>query len=358
MARKFLTVFLFLVMVTALAGCACQKAMDVYKPSNDLDAKVESGEYVKKVDNFLVLFDASQSMEFCYNDYEKLGLAYNFVDAMNQTIPALDVQGGLRAFGTGACLGKVNTVMTYGLTDYSEEGFDGGLKKISCAGGITPIHAALSTGSEDLKDTEGPIAVILVSDGKKVNFDDDPVSAAAAMKEKYGDRVCIYTVLIGDDPYGKSVLEKVAETSGCGFAIAADDIKSEADMADWVEKIFLQPAPELTKEWILPDTFFDTDKYDIKPEFAAKLDEAVEVLNKRPEWKLSIEGHCDIRGSNEYNQVLSENRANAVKDYLVNKGIDPARLVTVGYSFSKPAAPNDSAANMAKNRRAEMRVVE
>ena len=67
-----------------------------------------------------------------------------------------------------------------------------------------------------------------------------------------------------------------------------------------------------------------------------------------------IEGHADSVGTEEYNQELSEKRAKAIVEYLVKKGIDPLRLTTKGYGFNKPAAPNDTPENRARNRRVEI----
>jgi len=351
MVKNLFKVILLLVMVTALAGCACQKSMNAYK-AYDLNTDWQKGKYVQTKDNFLVLFDASNSMGECYNGVEKLSIALDFMNAMNKTIPDLKLTSGIRAFGTGTCLGKQPTVLTYGMTDYSEAGFAKGLDKITCPGGITPISNSIITGIDDLKDTSGPIAVLLLSDGKTTTMDDIPVAAAKAMKEKYGDRVCIYTVLVGDNAQGKGILEEVAKIGGCGFAVTADSINSDAKMADFVEKIFLAPAPK--KDWVLQDTFFDTDKDIIKPEYEPILDEAAQVMKKYPKLMMTVDGHCDIRGTAEYNQDLSERRANAVKDALVARGVDESRMTVTGYGFSKPAAPNDTAANMAKNRRVEL----
>jgi OmpA-OmpF porin, OOP family len=126
-------------------------------------------------------------------------------------------------------------------------------------------------------------------------------------------------------------------------------------MADFVKKVFLKKVEK--KRWVFQGVNFDTDKYDIKPQYYKILDEAVSILKKNPSIKLMIQGHTDSRASEGYNQTLSENRAKAVMEYLVNKGISPARLTTVGYGLSKPIAPNTTPEGMAKNRRAELKQV-
>ena len=98
---------------------------------------------------------------------------------------------------------------------------------------------------------------------------------------------------------------------------------------------------------------FDTDSAKLKAESTTMLDQAVEVLNQQAV-AVRIEGHTDSRGSDAYNQSLSDQRAKSVMDYLVSKGVDAARLSSAGYGESKPVVANDSAANMAKNRRVEL----
>ncbi|CAN0461220.1 unnamed protein product [Phaeothamnion confervicola] len=98
---------------------------------------------------------------------------------------------------------------------------------------------------------------------------------------------------------------------------------------------------------------FDTDSAKLKAESTTVLDQAVELLSQQAV-AVRIEGHADSRGSDDYNQSLSEKRAKSVMDYLVSKGVDAARLSSAGYGESKPVVDNDSAANMAKNRRVDL----
>jgi len=83
----------------------------------------------------------------------------------------------------------------------------------------------------------------------------------------------------------------------------------------------------------------------------------VAKIIKEGNQKVEIAGHTDSVGSDEYNQVLSEKRAAAVKDFLVSEGCNADRLVTVGYGRSKPVESNESDEGRAKNRRVELRFV-
>jgi outer membrane protein OmpA-like peptidoglycan-associated protein/tetratricopeptide (TPR) repeat protein len=103
--------------------------------------------------------------------------------------------------------------------------------------------------------------------------------------------------------------------------------------------------------------YYDTDKYNLRPESVRELDNIVKYMKANPGVNIAIEGHCDSRASDAYNIKLGENRANAAYDYLVKQGISAKRMVTESYGERRPAVPNTSAENMQLNRRTEFRVI-
>ncbi|MCB0777062.1 MAG: OmpA family protein, partial [Chitinophagaceae bacterium] len=84
------------------------------------------------------------------------------------------------------------------------------------------------------------------------------------------------------------------------------------------------------------------------------LDDVVAIMKENPEIKLQIDGHTDAVGSDESNQILSDNRAASVKSYIVSKGIDESRITSAGHGESQPIADNKTAAGRQQNRRVEM----
>ncbi len=98
---------------------------------------------------------------------------------------------------------------------------------------------------------------------------------------------------------------------------------------------------------------FDFDKSDIRPDAEQVLQRKVTVLREYPGVTLRIEGHCDERGSNEYNLALGQRRAEAVRRYLVSYGIDVGRFATISYGEERPAARASNEEAWAQNRRAE-----
>jgi peptidoglycan-associated lipoprotein len=108
---------------------------------------------------------------------------------------------------------------------------------------------------------------------------------------------------------------------------------------------------ESTAALALGDVFFDFDKYNLRDDGLSTLNEDGKFLGGNPTVNLTLEGHCDERGTVEYNLALGEKRANAVKSYLVQYGVDPGRLATISYGKEKPFDPGHNEAAWAKNRR-------
>jgi OOP family OmpA-OmpF porin len=118
-----------------------------------------------------------------------------------------------------------------------------------------------------------------------------------------------------------------------------------------------KPKPVAEKVTFAADVLFDFDKAVIKPEGRSKLDDlASKVKGINLEVVIAV-GHADSIGSDEYNQRLSLRRAEAVKAYMVSKGIEPNRVYTEGKGEKQPVASNSTADGRAKNRRTEIEVI-
>lgn len=108
-------------------------------------------------------------------------------------------------------------------------------------------------------------------------------------------------------------------------------------------------------EEVLDTVYFDFNQAVIRDDSKAVLSEVAEVLRALPAASLEIEGHCDVRGSTEYNLHLGERRARAVMKYLVTQGVDPDQLRVISYGEERPADFGFGEAAHARNRRAELR---
>ena len=413
--KNFAAGFAVLFLGLVLTGCAVistQYPADITCTAKDTTAMLKSGEYQKKVDNFLIIQDASTSMldklgNPISTEPTKLTLSKDLVMCLNDTLPnEFDVNAGMRVFGPT----DTDDNLIYGMTQYSHQGLENAVLSVTSVGN-TPIANALKYGTDDLSGIKDRIAVILFSDGLN-NGEADPVAAAASMKEMYGNNICIYTVLIGDDPVGRTTMEQIAAAGECGFATEANNLHTRtlsdgsmvgtADgMADFVTAVFLEKAPSGpapmkkvvdldsdgdgvpdsldkcpdTPKGIKVDRFgcpvpvpnkvsitllveFDFDKATVKPKYHDDLEKVANFLKAYPDTNGELEGHTDSIGSDEYNMQLSKRRAAGVKKYLVEKfGIDAARLSTVGYGESQPVASNKTDAGRQNNRRVEANIV-
>jgi peptidoglycan-associated lipoprotein len=97
--------------------------------------------------------------------------------------------------------------------------------------------------------------------------------------------------------------------------------------------------------------FFDYDRSDLKPEAQSTVEALATWAKTYPAVTLTIEGHCDERGTREYNLALGERRANSVRDYLIALGVDPNRLSTISYGKERPAVLGSNDEAWAQNRR-------
>lgn len=107
------------------------------------------------------------------------------------------------------------------------------------------------------------------------------------------------------------------------------------------------------EEQLFEKVYFDFDRYDIRPDAVRALEKNAKVLRANPAIRIQIEGHCDERGTAEYNLSLGHNRGNAVRRYLMDLGIASERLSIVSYGKERPVAFGHNEAAWSKNRRAE-----
>jgi OOP family OmpA-OmpF porin len=205
-------------------------------------------------------------------------------------------------------------------------------------------------------------------------------------------------------------MEELAGEMDCGFSTSVDEIASNEDMIDFVKRVFLTTDNDSDRDgvpdsldkcpdtpvgvevdesgcpvvhvdsdgdgafddvdecpdtpvgaivddrgcWVVKGVQFDYKKWNVKPQFNSNLDNIENILKNNPGLNIRIEGHTDDVGSMKYNIGLSGKRAQAIKDYLVDKGIDSSRITTKGLGYSQPIAGNETPEGRALNRRAEI----
>jgi len=214
----------------------------------DLNEKLASCQYVQKVNAFEVIFDASESMNEIYKGSPKMKQEKALITLFNDTIPNMKLTAAERAFGEFTYFfGGATSKLLFAPTDYNKSLLPQAQAPFSRGKGFSPLDAALDGATADLQSQSGQLAVIVFSNGEDMQKY-DYVGAAKRMKKAYGDRVCIYTVVLGnkadtfdlgDMNEGIDVMKKVAEAGECGFMTEGASISTPAGMADFVEKVFL-----------------------------------------------------------------------------------------------------------------------
>ncbi|CAN5792207.1 hypothetical protein BH11BAC3_BH11BAC3_18300 [soil metagenome] len=115
---------------------------------------------------------------------------------------------------------------------------------------------------------------------------------------------------------------------------------------------------EAPKSFVLDNCTFESGKATLKPEAYSVIDELVDYLKRKEDERIEIGGHTDNVGKAEANRILSTNRAIAVRDYLISRGIAAERLTAKGYGMTEPVADNDSEEGRQTNRRTEVKILE
>lgn len=150
------------------------------------------------------------------------------------------------------------------------------------------------------------------------------------------------------------------DVSRKGYLFYSENFSLKGIQADaahpYMMNVPLQPIDTGAKI-VLKNIFFETDKYNLKPESHIELQKVISFLNANPTVKIEISGHTDNTGTVQHNIVLSENRAKSVYDYLIQHGVPADRLTYKGYGQSRPIADNSTPEGRAQNRRTEMKII-
>lgn len=117
------------------------------------------------------------------------------------------------------------------------------------------------------------------------------------------------------------------------------------------------PPKQMLQETQFQTIYFDFDKYNLRPDAKAALDANLALLQEYPDVVVKIEGHCDERGTTEYNLALGDRRARAAMDYMTTMGISAGRLSVISFGEERPAMTGSNEGAWSKNRRCEFRIV-
>lgn len=368
-----------------LAGCATYPTA-VFEPfqAQDLNPLLTSNQYSQKVDNFFVLNDSSDSMsdKFLGTNFtaqpepNKFAVEKEILSRINQTIPNLAYTQGwekdqgithsltssVRSFGFGPCLDQHFTKLNQEPVAYSKATFSAGIDALECSGGGSPLDDGLAGTAQDLANTQGNIAVLVVSDGH--DLDNYGTKQIADMKAQYGDRLCVYGVWVGnpEETSGLAVLNQLSSIAGCGFAVSSDQLATSEGVARFVKSIFLKPDPHCASDYHLPypacntpnrvvDVEFNNDKFGLKDSTLMnsrvnghRIDTTVvqqhladmvnSVIRANPNAKFELHGHTNYTGKESRNIELGIGRARTVHQYMIDNYPDIAQQLAEPQGFS------------------------
>lgn len=327
-------------------------ALTVVFMGNTSQAKV-----VPKVDNVILFVDQSGSMYMRHKTLKETRMSA--AKRLLTTLVELFPDSGL-------------TFSTYlfspfeGILEPAGFSRDRALDSIARIKGSQEIYGRLTSMGLDIRKLDkvrsklkGRTAVIVVSDGLP-NQGADPITEA--VKARVTDlHVFFHVISLADDRDGEATLEKLSQMGGGTFAEAGELLENEAAMEKFVQEVLYEEIPEApaTKEAvILKGIRFDHRASAIKPEWLPVLDEAVSRIQQVPDAMILVEAHADDGGNEEYNQLLSEQRARVVVNFLVSKGVSDKRIRAIAYGKLRPLADGRTAEGQAGNRRVDVKIVQ
>lgn len=306
---------------------------------------------VLKVDQIMILADVTGSTREHQIFYQERNLLRAFVGAM----PDMNYEMGFSSFAGVSRSDWMQVPLRYGTL----EALENCAANLRYLGSTTPLHQGVLVTGAEFEGREGRAALVVFSDGR-THPHERVLKACEAIAYAHPGPLCIYTVNVGFSDSGKVLLEEMAQVTSCGHAWQQSDVNTAEGMEAMVREIFFTAGPVVMLEErtvVLPnEVLFDYDKSVLKPQGMAAIDNLVAQIRARTLDHIVIEGHtCDL-GSHEYNMDLSQRRANSVRAYMLEQGIDGRRITTEAYGETRPVAPNTSEPNRKLNRRAEIRL--
>jgi len=309
-------------------------------------AALDAQSFTKRVDSFNYLVDQSGSMmaKFQGTKSSKLALAKQAIKRVNDTIPALGYSAGLYAFAPYAALAPQGASVA--AAGEALAGLEDGQPIF---GRLTPMGPGIACDEDVIAKMPKKAAVVLVSDGV-ANSGVDPVIEARAILATNPD-VCFHIISVADSAEGKAVLKQIASISPCSVLVEASDlVANDAAVEKFVTDVFCMPAED--EVVVLRGVNFALNSSELSSSACGILDEAAAYLKKH-EANLTLLGYTDTTGSDAYNLGLSQRRAEAVKKYLVDAGVNADFLTARGMGKSL-TYDNATKEGRALNRRCEL----
>jgi OOP family OmpA-OmpF porin len=331
-------------------------------------------EVVKVTDNFIVLFDASGSMQdqYGYTGQKKIELAKQIYEGRIARLPDLDWNAGLYLYTPWKSF--------YEMQPFNKEAFLEALDQLaayqpslSYKNQPTPLGNAIKNLDPILAKVSGSTAVFIFSDGQYTLSQPKirPVPAAREIASKYD--VCFYIISSAQTPKSEKLVNDLASVNTCSRVATFDAVLSRPEYTIaplYMVRDMAIVETELISKVVgvqLDNILFDFNSADIRQEYHDELNGLAKFLEGNPEAYVVIEGFTDSTGDPKYNLDLSRRRAESVRNFLMQTDIvlptaanvdavAEKRLVTLWYGKDLPVASNDTAEGRRLNRRVRLTV--
>ncbi|MBQ4133296.1 MAG: OmpA family protein [Desulfovibrionaceae bacterium] len=304
-----------------------------------------------KVDSFDFLVDYSGSMMMHYSDGNvagpvKMDMAKSIMETVNSKLAPISYTAGIHTFSPFEEIlpaGPYNKDLFAAAVSTLRSDWDPFYRMTAMGDGLYEYSAVAQA-------MPGRSAIILVSDGMS-NRGTDPVEQARALYAANPNAV-IHVVSLADSPEGKAYLDQIAALNPNTVYVSGFEIlNDEQAMNQFINDVFYTCGEVI----VLRSVQFAFDSAALDATAKGILNEAASML-KDQSGTIYVDGHtCDL-GSEQYNQRLSERRANSVRDYLIAKGIAADRLIARGFGESNPKYSNATEETRRLNRRVELNV--
>ncbi|GHV55427.1 membrane protein [Deltaproteobacteria bacterium] len=318
-------------------------------------AAAPAGNLIPKINSFDFLVDISGSMMMKNNagglltkNTAKLDTAKKALTRVNAQIPALGYKGSLHTF---AYVEEILPQTTYNAATLQKAIDHDKLKSNKdIYGRNTPMGDGIGALAGAYNTMSRKAGVIMVTDGAS-NYGSDPVDQVKALYQANPD-ICVHVISLADTPAGKQTIKDIAALRNCSVVAEAETLVSnDAAVDQFVKDVFYDTVGGSRID--LRSVQFGFDSAAITNDSAVVLDEVAKILAKSPR-SVEITGHTCSIGSADYNLGLSNRRAEAVKSYLVKKGVPASSITAKGYGLTQPKFDNSKEEGRRLNRRAEI----
>ncbi len=338
-----------------------------------LIAEANPIKYIPRAPTFIFVIDYSGSMGMQNTWGEvKIKEAKKILSEINSNLPPLNINIGLYTIAPFKEWVPIQK--------YSKNIISKAIKNISddfpIFGRNTPLGDDLARLGKIIQKLSGDIRVIILTDGLK-NIGNDPSKVVETLHNKYN--ACFYFIAVDKSKRGISLLQRLTRVENCGSLVMASTFKHKKGVIQYLKNVFYTektpkktqgtPTPEKEKKVTsvihpqkemkihFPIIHFAFDSYKLTEKAKVALQNVIKVLSQHPHLSILVAGYtCNI-GPYGYNKVLSEKRAEAVANYLIQKGVSPKRIKIIGYGETRPKYSNKTAKGRSQNRRVEITII-